>query len=279
MTISSIKTSTARNSRGFSLLELAIAITIVGVLLGALLVPLATQFQARQVRETQASLDDIKEALYGFAITRGRLPCPDTDRDGAENPCDATAPVETDDVLEGFLPWRDLAVPATDAWDRIFRYAVTREFTAAAQPGMPPDVPDRLELTDLDNANISVFTRGDNPATGPQETKTLIQLAANAPAIVLSVGSNGSGGSQLDGLDLPFATGADELNNVSAIASKWPPVPVALARPFVQRILTPAVTGCSDTAEGQPFCEYDDLLIWISAPVLLNRMVQAGQLP
>ena len=183
MTISPTKAPAAANSRGFSLVELAVVLTIVGIVLGALLVPIATQIQGRHIRETQNTLADIKEALHGFAVTQGRLPCPDTDRDGAEDACDATAPVEIDDVLEGFLPWQDLAVPATDAWDRIFRYAVTREFTQQAQPGVPPG-DDQLALDDHPNANNSDYTRGHNPGTGGEETKAQIQLAANAPALV-----------------------------------------------------------------------------------------------
>ena len=278
MTISSSKKSTTKLARGFTLIELAVVIAIVALLLGALLVPLATQYQARRVKETRDTLEEIKQALIGYAMTQGRLPCPDTDRDGLENACGGAGNIT--DVLEGFIPWQDLAVPATDAWGRIFRYAVTREFTENAIPGAPA-APNQLDLADVPNANISVFTRGDDPATAPPalETKTQIQLAANVPAVVLSVGSNGTGGSLLGGVNLvPFATGADELVNVNSITSTWasPPLP---ARPFIERVHTPASAGCSDSVEGQPFCEYDDLLVWISAPVLLNRMVEARQLP
>ena len=65
--------------RGFTLIELAVVIAIVALLLGALLVPLATQIQGRNVKETRESLAEIKEALMGYAMTQGRLPCPDTD--------------------------------------------------------------------------------------------------------------------------------------------------------------------------------------------------------
>jgi len=267
----------ASEVRGFTLIELAVVIAIVGLLLGALLIPLATQYQGRNIKQTRESLADIREALLGYAVTQGRLPCPDTDRDGLENPCGGVGNIS--DVVEGFLPWQDLAIPATDAWGRIFRYAVTREFTEIARPGMPPG-PKQLDLADAATANISVFTRGDDPATAPTpvEIKAPIQLAANVPAIVLSVGSNGFGGSLLGVVDLPFATDGDEPTNVSAITSTWSSPPSA-DRQFFQRLHTRVSAGCSDSVEGQPFCEYDDLLIWISAPILLNRMVMARQLP
>ena len=274
VTRSRMSTKTKGHPSGFTLVELAVVIAIVALVLGALLVPLASQLQNRNIRETRDSLRIIHEALLGFAVTQGRLPCPDTDRDGLENPCGGVGNVW--DVVEGFVPWQTLSVPATDAWGSIFRYAVTREFAEAAVPGAPPG-PNQLDLTDIDSGNIQVNTRGDDFLTGPIETKTTIVLANEVPAVVLSVGNNGAGGSLLGGVDRPFATGVDELTNVSTIASVW--VLAAPPRPFVQRVHSTAASGCSDTAEGQPFCEFDDLLIWISAPVLLNRMVEARQLP
>lgn len=270
-----MKRSATSDVRGFTLIELAVVIAIVALLLGALLVPLATQIQSRNVKETQLALKDIRQALVGFAVTQGRLPCPDTDRDGLENqPCGTST---TLDYAEGFLPWQDLAVMPTDAWGRLFRYAVSPEFTYATIPGTAPAV-DQLDLSDEPLANLIINTRGDNPALGGGgETKEVIQLAPRAPAVVLSVGSNGFGGSQLGGVDLGFAAAAtDELNNVSVIS---PGVVTPGPRTFVHRPHTPSQTGCSDTAEGQPFCEYDDVVIWLSAPALLNRLVEARQLP
>jgi len=81
-----------------------------------------------------------------------------------------------------------------------------------------------------------------------------------------------------DGVDLGFATTPDESNNANAITSTWLSPPFGDRR-FRQRFHTPNSAGCSDTVEGAPFCEFDDLLVWISAPVLLNRMVEARLLP
>ena len=74
---------------GFSLLEMVIVLAILGVLIAGIVGPLATRFEQKQRQETFAKLDVIKDAIYGFVITNGRLPCPDTDTtpaDGIENP-------------------------------------------------------------------------------------------------------------------------------------------------------------------------------------------------
>lgn len=270
-------------SRGFTLVELAVVVIIVSLILGALLVPLANQIQARNVKETRDTLEQIKAALIGFAMTQGRLPCPDTDAtpDGLENdPCGILP-----QSAEGFLPYNDLGVSPTDAWGRLFRYAVTSEFTKATVPGWPPNTNNQLDLGDGAVANLIVDTRGDDPSVGGGgETKELVRLSTTTPAVVLSVGSNGFGGTVLGSSGtLPgTAPGTDERTNVDTTLVNFPVPPLVTFPPwrrFVHRTRTPDVTPCSDTTEGQPFCEYDDLLIWISAPVLFNRLVEARQLP
>jgi prepilin-type N-terminal cleavage/methylation domain-containing protein len=267
--------------RGFTLIELAVVIAIVALMLGALLVPLATQIQGQNIKETRDTLEGIKEALMGYAMTQGRLPCPDTDAtpDGLENdPCGVWP-----QSVEGFLPYNDLGVPATDAWGRLFRYAVVSEFTEQTVPGAPPATNGQLDLGDWLFATIIVDTRGDDPAVGGGgETKELIRLSTRTPAVVLSVGSNGFGGTWLGSAGtLPgTAAATDERINVDTTNFPIPPtVTFPPWRRFVHRPHSPQASPCSDSAEGQNFCEYDDLVVWISTPVLFNRLVEARQLP
>ena len=50
-------------SRGFTLIELAVALFIIALLLGSILVPLATQVEQRQISETQKTMEEIRDAL------------------------------------------------------------------------------------------------------------------------------------------------------------------------------------------------------------------------
>ena len=68
------KTNCSEN--GFSLLEVAIALAILGLLLGTLVQPLGSVFQQEKVRRAKSDLETIREALIGFSIAHGRLPCP-----------------------------------------------------------------------------------------------------------------------------------------------------------------------------------------------------------
>src|SRR5687768_18621141 len=66
-----------RRQSGFTLIEIAIAAFIIALLLGSLLVPLATQVEQRQISDTEKILAEIRDALVGFAVANGYLPCPD----------------------------------------------------------------------------------------------------------------------------------------------------------------------------------------------------------
>src|SRR3989339_201838 len=61
---------------GFSLVEMAIVLAIVGLLLGGLIPTLSAQMESQRINETRKQLDEIQQALVGYAIINGRLPCP-----------------------------------------------------------------------------------------------------------------------------------------------------------------------------------------------------------
>lgn len=104
-------------TRGFSLVELAIALAILSLVVLLLLRMLSTQARVGIERFEQALLQRADAALTGFAAARHRLPCPDTDRDGREN-C-------SDPAQAGYLPFRDLGLP--DARAGQLRYGVLRQ--------------------------------------------------------------------------------------------------------------------------------------------------------
>src|SRR6266849_5991488 len=63
-------------SKGFSLVELAVALAIIALLLAGALIPLSTQIEVRNVADTRRAMESIREAIVGFAQANGRLPCP-----------------------------------------------------------------------------------------------------------------------------------------------------------------------------------------------------------
>lgn len=272
---------------GFTLTELAVVLFIVALLIGGMLLPLAAQDDLRRTQETQNIMADIREALLGYASARGRLPCPDQDLDGLE---DTLAPVVANNIpvagqstqtfsgctnAEGGVPFATLGVQRSDSWNRRFRYRVTAAFTQAAivwsglnATGNQISATPGFSLNQI--GDITVQTRGDNPATGPIETKFLLNVAVNIPAIVISHGKNGFGATNDNGTAMPAppAVNVDETANANAVSAfKLSRLPSGFANP------------CSDTVEDPAFCEFDDLIVWLSPNILFNRMIAAGRLP
>ena len=61
---------------GFSLLEMAVVLIILGLLLGGLLGPLSAQQKTKLQSKANQQLIEIENALLGFASAHGYLPCP-----------------------------------------------------------------------------------------------------------------------------------------------------------------------------------------------------------
>ena len=181
-------------ARGFTLIEMAIVLLIITLLLSGLLVPLSTQVEQRKIAETQKSLEEIKEALIGFAIVNGRLPCPAVSaNNGTENP---PCPAPSDRA--GFVPWVSLGVSKLDAWGHQFRYSVTPAFTNSPTLATAGDITIRV----VNSAGLSINL-------------------SNIPVMVLSHGRNGYGAFDDQGIPhspTPVAN-VDEANNATVLAT------------------------------------------------------------
>jgi len=263
--------SSLRRARGLTLIEMAVVLMILGLIVAGLLGPLDTQLEARDRRETLAQLERSRDALYGYAVTRGRLPCPDSDGDGLPNPAfdPANEASGSCDVAEGFLPWAELGVPPGDAWSNRIRYRVrSPAYTWPDSDGLC-NGDDGSELDLCSRGNITIRSRGDNPATnGTQEGKFGFDAAREIPAVLVSHGRNGFGATGVDGVVRVAPAAPDEIENADGDAV------------YVTRGYTPGAASCSDDAdESAPLCEFDDLLLWIVPTVLYDKLVSAGRLP
>ncbi len=228
--------------QGYTLVELVIVLLILGLLLAGILGPLSVRIEQKERQRAQEQLEEIRDAIYGFAITYGRLPCPDSlSNDGLEDLV-GTFPSRTCQNLQGNIPWQDLQVLQNDPWGNAYIYKVTGSF--ADENGVTSFTPPTA-CTGSTAANVSfaVCSEGNmNIFDGTGGTKIIDKI----PAIVISKGKH----------NLPAEDSTDEQENTDA------------DNIFVSK------TFSQDNGK-----EFDDLMIWISPNILKYRMVQAGRLP
>ena len=267
---------------GFTLIELAMVLFIVTLLIGGMLLPLSAQTEIRGRQEPDRALVNIREALLGFAVTNGRLPCPAvasipagttvsglqagqeaTTPAGANGPCACTTAVsgiagivgagavacsvaspDTDSV-GGVLPWATLGLPETDAWGRRYTYRVGTQFArlATGQTTFGSCTPSATVQT----AAFALCSIGAISVSTAAAGGTTV--SSGVPVIVISHGKNGLGAVSSTGSITAAATAADEVENADNNAA---------------------------FANGS---NIDDQLIWVPATVLMGRMLAAGKLP
>ncbi|HIE01477.1 MAG TPA: prepilin-type N-terminal cleavage/methylation domain-containing protein [Thiotrichaceae bacterium] len=157
-----------KTSNGFSLIEMAVVLIIIGLLMGGLLSPLSASLSLHKIKLTQQRLEEIKEALLGFAIINERLPCPAPNKNGL-----ALDVGDTDCQNEGYLPWAELGVGRYDAWGNPFRYRVEEEYTNTTTIIVP------IPASDLRVKN------------GQEDYLTNKSDDSRVVAIILSYGQNG----------------------------------------------------------------------------------------
>ncbi len=255
--------------KAFTLIELSVVMFIISMLLVGLLGPVGSQIESQQRQETIDTMEDIMESLYGFAVINGRLPCPDTTGDGISDPvASGTCTVANGD---GWLPWQTLGLNIQgDVWGNRFKYHVTTPgFTTIDTGTCAADG----ELDLCQAGGITILTRGDDTSTGGViESKFQKNAATLVPAVVLSHGRNTLGATTVLGVALTATTaGTDEVENDDANTDAN----------FYSRTFSEGGTGCVDSAadETEILCEFDDIVMWISPNVLMNRMVKAEVLP
>jgi prepilin-type N-terminal cleavage/methylation domain-containing protein len=236
---------------GFSLIEVAVVLAILGLVLGSTLFSLSAQFENRSRADTERRLEHARELLLSYALVHGRLPCPAVasgDEAGGGSAACASS-------YGGFLPARTIGFQPTDsggfgldAWGNRIRYAVS-----STQWGSAP----------------ARFTR-QHSATAPwsiaQKPADLVVCSAGpalATALVCDAGASLTNQNTVVALVFstgrtPMAAGANEARNLDDNAL------------FVSRPPDPATTAGG---------EFDDVVLWIPVGLLYGRMIAGGVLP
>jgi prepilin-type N-terminal cleavage/methylation domain-containing protein len=261
-----------RFESGFTLTELAIVMMVVALLLGGLVMTLSAQMESRDIADTRRTLEAARDALIGFAVQNGRLPCPgQPGSNGLESGWDSATGACAQ--AEGLLPAATLGLGPVDAqgfvrdsWlgdpvNRIrYRVATGPSYTNGTCPGPLATVCGSCSATAI--ANVFTAAAGMRQAgfnclnasltvctTAGVSAVTDCSASAVKHATMAVVWSVGKSHAALG------AVSADEQENTDGDAF------------FVDRELSPA---------GATASQFDDLVIWIPPQILYNRLIAGG---
>ncbi len=176
----------AKPVQGFTLVEVAIVLVIVGLVLGMTL-GVSTGMRDAQNRElARTKLDALDTALANFVVQNKRLPCPATGTvasgalgAGTESIVAGVCTPATE--INGVVPWVTLGISesdATDSWDRRITYRVQAALARTVLPTL-------MDMSSCDP--IGAFPAG--PSTTLACTAATCTTGSNcmAPTIFLTL--------------------------------------------------------------------------------------------
>jgi len=233
-----------RAARGFTLVELAVVLVIVGFLTVSGILAFNAQIDIRNYDETTRRLNLAAEHVLAFAIANRRLPCPAAPASTGVESITAGA---CNNSFNGFLPAQTIGFPyfdseryALDAYGNRIRYAV-----ASAITGCTGSLPHFSSVANLKANGISCRPNDLDVCTTAACAARVISTQT-AVIVLLSTGKNGA-------FTGSYVT--DENENIDGDAR------------FVSR--TPG--GGTDT--------FDDIVVAVPVGVLYSRLTTAGVLP
>lgn len=273
---------------GFSLIEMAVVMLIMGTLLSGLLVALTQTSNNTRITTAKTQMLKIEEALYAFAQAHGRLPCPAiSTSSGYESPNDGTGDCTQ---THGFIPGASLSLYSRlnddglmlDPWSNPYRYSVSSYKVDVGNPNASTygqfvdsaDANGEYAFTsstalsalfgDDPTVNITATDDGENAA---DHTLTICDAydctgdvySRTSPAVVLSMGPNWA--NMID--DCGVTTNTDEVENAGAITDG-----------------DYCITNTNTFVDAEYNEEnFDDIIIWLSPYILFSRLIDAQQLP
>lgn len=255
-----------KQEAGFTLVELAVVVFLVGLLASVGLSALNAQMTSASISATKKKQEIIKDTLIAYLGINKRLPCPAIDNSGQESRVTTNTPANCTGYF-GILPYATLGLSkstALDGQENFFSYAVSSQWTLTYSIAAP------IAGGTSTNAAGSAFNVGISGALSikdrsPATSATTTVISSNAAAFIVSHGKNGLGALTTKGTsNVSPAPGADELANVP-VSATW----VAPAA-FYQR-------GYTDV-DVPTYGAFDDVALTLNPNDLITPLVKDGAL-
>lgn len=216
-----------RRQQGFSLVEMAIVLVILGLLIGGGFSTLGPYLDNAKQSHTMGSLVNTKKALLNYVKVNYYMPCPDTNNDGNEDRVSGLACTSS----VGTIPFNSLGLGAgiaSDEFGNVFAYGVDTGVTTAASMANKNLSASYFSNTANSNSDFPAFRletppTSANPAVATSYTVCKKSAAAcdatpsnvevsSIPAIIVAFNENG-GSTALSGCNAETAGEAENCNN------------------------------------------------------------------
>lgn len=259
-----------KSEHGFTLLELAIVIVIIGALLSYAFLPLRAQLENANIKKAQAKILEIEEALYGYAIANRRMPCPTFPGQNGlsvpQNPADHCGGSSAIGNYIGFVPANTLSVKGEtncdglliDPWGRPYLYSVTNVDLSDGNGDFV--VTDGIRAEGGAGA-VTADLKICNDTTAACTAGATSFSADEAVAVIISMGNRGRANSNIENENAGEGT---DINSTCGLVD--------------YEIGNNRFYYSSQRLE-QAGGEFDDIISWISPNILYAKMLQAGALP
>jgi len=109
---------------GFSLIEVAIVLIIMGIVVGATMPSILRYREQAAIRETKERQELIVQAVAAFAIVNNQLPCPADPSQPLSERGVSRASCMDNASLKGIVPYRELGLSEAQAKDGFNRYMI-----------------------------------------------------------------------------------------------------------------------------------------------------------
>jgi len=261
-----------KQQSGFTLVELAVVVFLVGLLASLGLSALNAQLASSRISDTKKKQEIIKDALISYLGKYKRLPCPAISQNGIDVPYgrNSAATAGTWDCKAdfGYLPYSDLGLPksvALDGWENFFSFAVSRQWTLTFK-NSPPIAGDTT--TNIAGNAFNVGTPGTLTINDryPATNATPTPISSIAAAIIVSHGKNGLGAFTSKGTQNtpPSLATGDEIKNVPNSTS-WAVPPAFYKREYTE-------------IDVPTYGAFDDIVLSLNPSDLITSLMKDGSL-